>query len=375
MSTIGFAMIVKNEAMVIERCLRSVLPLCDHVIVMDTGSSDGTQEVIRAFLGRAGIPGEVIDTPWIDFAVNRTAALEAMRSRSEIDYCLMIDADEQILYDEDFDAAQFKAGLTADWLNVRTRLAGTEYLRPQLLRNALPFRYRGALHEFVEAPLGELTSAIAHGIVNHPTPDGARSLNPRKYLDDADMLTAALATESDPLLRTRYQFYLAQSLRDGGEPERAIEAYRARSLLGGWQDEVFVSLLEIARLRERLGDDEDLVIAAYLRAHDASPARAEALVGAARFGRGRERYGLAYLLARRATELSVPKEGLFVEVAAYAWEAHDEAAVAAYWLGHHEECLIWCNELLASPATPAAHHERIAANRAFALERLDRRDS
>ena len=40
------AMIVKNEAHVIQRCLRSVKPYLKHWVVVDTGSTDGTQEAV-----------------------------------------------------------------------------------------------------------------------------------------------------------------------------------------------------------------------------------------------------------------------------------------------------------------------------------------
>jgi len=48
--TICLCMIVKNEAAVIERCLASVRPLIDTWVISDTGSTDGTQDLIRADL-------------------------------------------------------------------------------------------------------------------------------------------------------------------------------------------------------------------------------------------------------------------------------------------------------------------------------------
>jgi len=43
-TTIGLSMIVRNEAAVILRCLDSVRPLLDAVVIEDTGSTDGTQD-------------------------------------------------------------------------------------------------------------------------------------------------------------------------------------------------------------------------------------------------------------------------------------------------------------------------------------------
>ena len=68
--SIGLVMIVKNEAKVIERCLASVRPILSYWTIVDTGSTDGTQDIIRQFM--ADIPGELYERPWKDFAHNRT---------------------------------------------------------------------------------------------------------------------------------------------------------------------------------------------------------------------------------------------------------------------------------------------------------------
>jgi glycosyltransferase involved in cell wall biosynthesis len=57
MPTIGLCMIVRDEAHVVERCLDSVRPLIDGAVIVDTGSRDGTPEIVRAYLVRHGIPG------------------------------------------------------------------------------------------------------------------------------------------------------------------------------------------------------------------------------------------------------------------------------------------------------------------------------
>src|ERR1017187_4525601 len=84
------SMIVKNEAHVIERCLRSVKPFIDTYSISDTGSTDNTMAIIREEL--AGIPGVLTTDPWQDFGTNRNLSL----TRCKGDHILFIDADETL---------------------------------------------------------------------------------------------------------------------------------------------------------------------------------------------------------------------------------------------------------------------------------------
>jgi glycosyltransferase involved in cell wall biosynthesis len=80
-------MITKNEAENIERCLNSVNGLVDQVIVVDTGSTDGTYETAM----HCG--AEVYHSEWEDdFSKARNASLR----QAKADWVLILDADEEI---------------------------------------------------------------------------------------------------------------------------------------------------------------------------------------------------------------------------------------------------------------------------------------
>ena len=83
---IGLCCIVKNESKVIERALKSALPIIDYALIVDTGSTDGTQKIISKFLEKHSIEFEVIEEPWKDFAHNRTSALKHLRKRKDVKY-------------------------------------------------------------------------------------------------------------------------------------------------------------------------------------------------------------------------------------------------------------------------------------------------
>ena len=153
--TIGLCMIVKNETSVIRRCLESTLPLVDYILVVDTGSTDGTQQMIRDFLAEHKIKGAVIDEPWRDFAYNRSFALERLRQVDDVDYAMIIDADDTLELDAAFDPRAFKAQMTHDLYDVPVCHGIIAHHRPQLFSNRLPFSFKGAIHEYLEAPAGQ----------------------------------------------------------------------------------------------------------------------------------------------------------------------------------------------------------------------------
>lgn len=360
-------MIVKNEAHVITRCLDSVRLLIDYVLIEDTGSSDGTQDLIRSWLQQHGIDGEVIDEPWRDFAFNRTHALAALRRRDDVDYALIMDADDTLEYRADFDPVAFKGSMSADIYDVMINHGELSYSRPQILRNARPFIYKGVLHEFVAIPPDAKGRLAAEGFSIRYNSGGARSRDPDKYVRDARILAQALTAETDPFLRARYTFYLAQSYRDCAEREKALEHYLARAEMGFWQEEVFIALYRSAQLKEALGYPEDEVILAYLRASKAQPLRAEALHGASRFCRNKRRYKEGAEIARRGISLSVPTGGLFVEAWVYQWGLLDEFAVNAYWSGDYRGSLDACLLMLSACELNEATKRRVVANARAAL--------
>jgi glycosyltransferase involved in cell wall biosynthesis/predicted O-methyltransferase YrrM len=369
MSTIGLCMIVKNESKVILRCLESARAIVDYVLIEDTGSTDGTQTIIREWLDRTGIPGEVYDEPWRDFAYNRSHVLARLREKESIDYALILDADDHIVYGPGFDAAAFKREMSADVYDVELRNEVT-FRRCLICSNRRAFRYRGVLHEFLERPADAATSGVVKEFYVASTREGSRGQDPEKYRKDAEILKKALETEEDPLLRSRYAFYLAQSYQNAGEKEQALEAYLKRAELGHWSEEVFLSLYCAGHLQQALDRPIEESIASYLRAADAAPSRAESYHAASRLCRENKRFTDAYEYARRGVAIPLPADGLFVEPWIYEFGLLDELSIGAYWVGHYRESLEACERLLKDGKLSDDHRERIEDNARIAHEKL-----
>jgi glycosyltransferase involved in cell wall biosynthesis len=94
--TICLTMIVKNEAHLIIECfdMLSKYIQFDYWVINDNGSTDGTQTLIKDYFAKKGIPGILDETPWRDFAFNRTRAFEVAYKKT--DYAFVWDADDEI---------------------------------------------------------------------------------------------------------------------------------------------------------------------------------------------------------------------------------------------------------------------------------------
>jgi len=358
--TLCLNMIVKNEAPIIARCLASVRPIMDYWVIVDTGSTDGTQEAIRTLL--ADLPGELHERPWRDFARNRNEALELAQPHGE--YVLIMDADDVLEFESNFKMPT----LQADSYLLRSDVANTSHHRPQIVRAALPWRWQGIVHEFLTCNDAN-TSGLIEGLRLRVNYDGACRRDHQTYRRDVQILYNALQTESDQFMQARYQFYLAQSYRDCGEREKALQAYLKRAELGFAVEEIYLSLYYAAQLQEASGQPFEEVMATYLRAADTTPDRAEALHGASRYCRLQGRHKEGYEIAKRVSLSGKAPDGLFVEPWIYEYALLDEFAVNAYWAGAYQDCLDACERILRERTCPEAERARIEANAAFARQR------
>jgi hypothetical protein len=311
----------------------------------------------------------VVEQPWRDFASNRTDALQKLRERKEIDYSLMIDADQVLVFERDFSPDRFKAELNCDVYDVKLITGSIDYFIPNLVSNRIDVSYKGVLHEYRECPAG-CSRGTATGLHILECHDSARSRNPHKFQHDAAVLEKVLETERDPFLISRYKFYLAQSYRDAGDPERALKTYLERAELGFWDEEVFLSLYFAAKIKETLKHPQAEIVETYFRASEVCPRRAEALHGAAHYCRLNGSYEQGYALAKQALLKTCPVSGLFIERWVYDHGLLDELAVLAYWSGRYEESHTACLRLLEEGKIPADQHQRIRANAAFAADKL-----
>lgn len=150
MVTISLCMIVKNEEAVLARCLDTVCDLVDEIIIVDTGSTDGTKRIA------ANYTDKIYDYKWInDFADARNFSF----SKATMEYIYAPDADEILDEENRMRFRQLKACLLPEIELVQMKYitelpddavmnVKKEY-RPKLFKRLRTFTWIDPVHETV----------------------------------------------------------------------------------------------------------------------------------------------------------------------------------------------------------------------------------
>lgn len=376
-------MIVRNESPVVCRALQSALNVfgadLGGVLITDTGSTDDTMKIIKDFCEHNKIRHvEVLEDKWSDFATNRSVALwhaqhYLSRNLSTADFdeafIVFLDADEEYQLDQVPRSTAIPADVNV--LFTKVCMGNLRYERLVGVRASMTgARYESALHEYLVVP--GMNKGALEGITIKVNTDGHRSQDPDKYLKDVELLRGALhnLSEKDEHLRPRYQYYLAQSYKDSGQPRRAEEEYFKRSIMPNtWEEEAWHAAYQSACLLDPVDGDAGRIVP-MLAAWNRRPWRPEPLVKVLRMLNQSNQFNtvlaLASFFAERVPE-RIAEDVLFLEEDAM-WRVQDEKALASFYSGYRSGALgIWQNILTRIRGNPAyaADVARIEANLKF----------
>jgi len=167
--TLGISMVVKNEAHRIAACLRDISSAVDSIVVVDTGSSDGTPQLLKETLGVTAlcVPEPASDPQEITQA--RNLSLES----NPCDWILVIDPDETITRE---DILKIKSLMASEepafflvWRNRRSGVVFDDY-KLALFKNRLGIRYDGSVHSNPQSSLRRLglkATLAADVVISH----------------------------------------------------------------------------------------------------------------------------------------------------------------------------------------------------------------
>lgn len=288
----------RNESATILQALSSALPLISSVaLLLDSSTTDDTEKIVKEFCGEKNLRLTVKVSDWKNFGVNRNECLELGRATGET-WLVILDADDYLKvnvqefssFDECFDA--FRILVVHD--NLR-------YSKTQVIKAKKPFYFELPTHEalycrehFSQTELSSVTMVIGKGF--------ARKNDAEIFSRDARLLENFLRENPK---NERAAFYLAQSYRDAGDLKKALEAYLLRAGMGGWCEEVYISLTEAAKCGERLFLAFGKVSQLYYNAYRYRPERGEA------------QYHLMRYMNLKVPQNPPKEDILFIEPSAY----------------------------------------------------------
>lgn len=323
-------MIIKNESKIITRLLDSVLPFIDHYVICDTGSTDNTIVVLENYFKDKDIHGKIVEKPFENFGKTRSFALKQCENEPDSDYILLLDADMKLEFSPNFDAIEFKKGLTKDLYFILQGTDNFQWNNARIAKNNIGFFYSCPTHEYID-----LHQSYSQGNIGKQElfirDIGDGGCKDDKFERDIRLLENGL--KEDPN-NCRYLFYIANSYKDIGQYDMAIKYYRRRIESGGWYQEIAISYYNIGLCYKNLNKIGD-AINAWLEGFDNLPKRIEGLYEIIHHYRCNDKHKIANyfydLACKHRHEISIQDE-LFLKREIYDILLDYEYTILCYYV-------------------------------------------
>lgn len=354
--------IVKNESKTIKRLIESCKSFIDYYVIVDTGSTDDTKEIITSLMELYNIPGEIHDRPWVNFGHNRSELMAIAYDKS--DYLLLADADFEYKVSDSFD----KSTLKYDWYHLRY-LGDIDFAQILFVSGKKKWRYIGVTHEYIIAEgCGESPELLDIKVLHHA--DGGTRAD--KLTRDRDLLEKAIL---DNPADTRNYFYLAQTYANMKEYEKAAKYYEERAKRGGWPEEVYYSLFQIGVMQYHMKNMNNAIMQLN-EAYSFRPTRFEALYMLAVIYREQKKYHFARLLQEEVLNMPYPaNDKLFIHNTNQRYGADFELGICYYWMGQYEKALQHALKVRTLENVPQFISKQNEDNIKFINEKLKRKET
>lgn len=238
---------LKNEISTVEITMRAVARIgISKLIAFDTGSTDGTQELMHRLAGELNLALDLFEGEFVDFATSRNVLMKHAFQKSQ--WLVLLDAGEDFLVDPEaaFEVLEkAPANLGGFSLPIILYPSNTVFYSLRLIRNNGLFEYNYPVHEYLVVPPEYETinwpSSPRFSITQDRDLTGRSS--PARWRRDAVVLTQYLENHpNDP----RALFYLANTYSNMGMNKEALHWYLLRyAQSDGWWEERELSCVSI----------------------------------------------------------------------------------------------------------------------------------
>jgi hypothetical protein len=348
--------ICKNESHIIEKMLYSTKPIVDLIVATDTGSSDGTQDIIKKFGKDNNIPTYVFDRPFDNFENSRNHSMQKLIETSKLlkwdldkSYGFWIDCDETLIIADSFD----KEHLTEDIYMLDAYIDRVKHTKNTFFKLSKDFEWYGPVHEFI---IPKYDKCRLGGVIDNLYVDckleGAswKGSISDKYRSHASILENYIDNDrTDP----RWIFYTAQSYYDSASTEsksdnderlrRSMHYYKERvERKDGFKEEIFFSQFRIGTIMKRLEEPWYLTHQELLKAYSLDPLRGESIKAIIDYYLQMGDWEKAYIYTKFGKsnfhgKNPYPNRVLFIDESLYGWKFIEVNAIASYYTGRMDE--------------------------------------
>ncbi len=316
-------------------------------VVLDTGSTDGTEKKLQEFFQAKGILNFHIEQePFVDFSTSRNRALHiATTVFPESKFILFVDAE---WYMNDFDRlVSYCYEHTNDnpmfcrCYNIRIiDQRPYSFCTARLIRTESCIRFKGRVHEIPDVyPVYTFPDDI---FVTYDPKKQGREKSQKRWVRDKEWLLQDY--QDDPKNR-RTIYLLGQTCSCLQEWENAKNFFIKVTEFEEKDEFTYLAYYNLAEITEFVNysacnkSEQDWYEALhyYLKAYSLRPHRAEPLIKIANHYLNTQDMALSYIFARRAAKLSFPSnDTLFIEKGLYDFERHRILGICAWHVGDYK---------------------------------------
>jgi glycosyltransferase involved in cell wall biosynthesis/tetratricopeptide (TPR) repeat protein len=326
---ISLGMIVRNEGETLERCLQSIRPFVDEIVIGLAGTStDNTEEIARKYADF------VFDIPWTNhFADARNEVL----SRVNGDYFMWLDGDDEVV---NGDMIRYHIGRNprigaffAFYDYGRDDQGNTvcQLVRERIMKRGLGFHWEGRVHEVMVTDQPHEIFLLPSVVIRHQKSEKVRGNR------NLDLLYQELA-ETEPNPSARLLIYLGNEEAIRGNAKQALLHWQRYIRISKWNEEVYQVQHKIADILRGLGE-LDKAAEADLAAIRMAPDWPDAYFGLAETSIQREEWKAVVEWTKSGSTKEAPDTSLVINPLDYSYYPQITVAVAYIHLGAFEEAL------------------------------------
>lgn len=321
MITISLCMIAKNEEDVIARCLDSVKDIVDEIVIVDTGSTDKTKEIVKNYTDK------IFDFKWID---DFGAARNYSFSKATKEYILWIDCDDVFIEEDRQKLMDLKKNLdpSVDSVTFKYNYFSDEngnplliFRRERLVKRIRNFQWVGFIHEYIAAGGNMIDADIT---VTHKRIHGSsdRNLNIyKKKISEGHKLSV------------RDMYYYGKELFYHGMWNETIETLEPFMNMDSWVEDKIDAACKLSECYQYTGNIKKEREALY-RSFEFTAPRGETMYRLAQSFEREGRLHEAIFWYNTILNTEMPKECHgFINPEYWTWKPHLQLCVCYYRIG------------------------------------------